>query len=290
MGERIGIAGTGRMGTAFAERLVATGHTVTVWNRTASGTKRAQSSGASVADNLSALVAVSDVILISVRDAAAVAAVIDGLAASDLSGRLVIDTSTLLPPEKERAAARVSDADGAFVDCSVGGTVAPALKGALLGLAGGSDADVARARTVMDHLCKRVAHVGPVGAGAQMKLAVNLPLALYWAALGESLSMLRGAGLSGEVIVDLLASSSAGPTVLGNRAGVVAATIDGTDQPGTFDIDGLAKDLQLARDWAAAKGAQVPLADAAARVYDAAQAEGLGGFDGSSLSRFAARR
>lgn len=290
MTERIGIVGTGRMGTAFAQRLVETGHEVTVWNRTPERTSKAAEASARVADSLADLVASSDVIITSLTDRKALDAVLDGMAGVDLAGKLVIEMSTLLPDDEEEVAQRVRAAGAGFVDCPVGGTVAPALKGALLGLAGGDPADFDRARPVLEALCKRVELLGPAGSGARMKLAVNLPLALYWATLAESLKLLRGAGLSGETVASLLADSSGGPNVLRNRMAVVADTIDGTDQPGTFDIDGLAKDLALAIEWGRKQDAAMPLAEAARPLYEAARAEGLGGFDGASLSRHAASR
>jgi 3-hydroxyisobutyrate dehydrogenase len=101
---------------------------------------------------------------------------------------------------------------------------------------------------------------------------------------------LRDSGLSGQTIASLLADSSAGPNVLNNRMAVVADTIDGADQPGTFDIDGLAKDLGLALEWGRRQGATMPVASAIQPLYAAAKAEGRGGYDGASLARFAAGR
>lgn len=280
----IGIAGTGRMGTAFARRLVETGHDVMVWNRTPDRAGAAAEAGAQVAADLARL-ARCDAILLSLTDAVAVNAVADSLLAADLRGRLVIDLSTLLPHETRALAARISAAGADFVDCPVGGTVAPALKGQLLGMAGGTEAAFARARPILDRLCRRVEHLGPAGRGAAMKLAVNLPLALYWQTLAEALTMIEGEGIPAETAISLLADSSGGPTVLKNRAQVVVDTMQGQDQPGTFDISGLAKDLDLALQQAAASGRQLPLAEAARKSYAAAVAEGLGGYDGASLTR-----
>ena len=67
-------------------------------------------------------------------------------------------------------------------------------------------------------------------------------------------------------------------------------TIDGTDHPGTFDINGLAKDLSLALDQAAQKGVRMPVAETVRRLYADAAEAGLGGCDGASLSRFLADR
>lgn len=284
----VGIAGTGRMGTAFARRLIETGHTVLVWNRTPARTADAAKAGAGVVSSLAALAA-ADTILISLTDARAVEAVVDGLLAAGISGRLVVDMSTMLPDQTRPIAAKVVAAGADFIDCPVGGTVAPALKGQLLGMAGGTEAAFLRAKPVLDQLCRRVEHLGPAGSGAQMKLAINLPLALYWQTLAEALAMLKGSGISNEMAVSLIADSSAGPTVLKNRAQVVVDTLAGTDQPGTFDIAGLSKDLNLALAWAQTGGHPLPLSGAARESYERALEDGLGRFDGASLTRFLLR-
>jgi 3-hydroxyisobutyrate dehydrogenase len=260
------------------------GHEVTVWNRSADRAASAVGAGATLASELSGIVDV-DIILISLTDATAVEAVIDGLIAVGIDNKLIVDMSTLLPDETRAVADKVAAAGADFIDCPVGGTVGPALKGMLLGMAGGTDAAVARARPVLDQLCKRVEHLGPVGSGAAMKLAVNLPLALYWQTLAEALTVLEGSGIAPETAISVIADSSGGPAVLKNRAQVVIDTLNGTDQPGTFDINGLAKDLDLALNQAAKVGRELPVSTRVRQSYDEAIAKGLGGFDGASLTR-----
>jgi 3-hydroxyisobutyrate dehydrogenase len=281
----IAIVGTGRMGTAFAKRLIEVGYDVTVWNRTPSRTSAAAEAGAKVAPDLAA-VAAADTILVSLTDAPAVDAAAAGLVRAGISGKLVIDLSTLLPDETRALAERITAAGADFVDCPVGGTVAPALKGQLLGMAGGTEAAFERAKPVLEQLCRRVEHLGPAGTGAQMKLAVNLPLAIYWKTLAEALTMLEGSGIPAETAISLIADSSAGPTVLKNRAQVVIDTLNGTDQPGTFDIAGLAKDLELSLRQAALGGRPMPLSEDTRKSYAEALSAGLGGFDGASLTRY----
>jgi 3-hydroxyisobutyrate dehydrogenase len=280
----LAIAGTGRMGTAYAKRLIEVGQSVTVWNRTAAHTAAAAEAGATVAPDLAG-VAAADIILLALTNAAAVEAVSADLIRAGIAGKLVIDLSTLLPDETTAIAAQITEAGAEFVDCPVGGTVGPALKGQLLGMAGGTEAGFARARPVLEHLCRRVELLGPVGAGARMKLAVNLPLAIYWKTLAEALVMLDGSGIPVETAISMIADSSAGPTVLKNRAQVVIDTLNGTDQPGTFDIAGLAKDLDLALRQAALAGRAMPLSEAASKSYAEALDAGLGRFDGASLTR-----
>lgn len=287
--ERIGIIGTGRMGTAIAKRLIENGMQVTVWNRTPAATAGAIEAGASAADSIAGLCRVAEILISSLTDHAALSNVHEGdsgLLAQDIAGKLYIEMSTLLPDEQRALEAGVVAAGCGYLECPVGGTVGPALKGMLLGMAGGADTSWDRARPVLEGLCKRVEHLGPVGAGSAMKLAVNLPLAIYWAALGEAMGLLKGQGLSGSVVASVLADSSAGPNVLKNRMEIVATTLDGADHPGTFDINGLHKDLVLALKWAGQTGVAMSVSSEVRKIYDRAIDKGLGGYDGASLSRF----
>lgn len=287
--EKIGIIGTGRMGTAFATRLVGLGHTVSVWNRTPDRATGAVEAGASRAETLADLAGASDILISSLTDKDAIEGIMhgdDGLLAAPIRGKLWIEMSTLLPDQQQALEVMASEAGLAYLECPVGGTVGPALKGALLGMAGGSEEAWTRARPVLEGLCKRVEHLGPVGSGSAMKLAVNLPLALYWATMGEALSLLEGSGIPPALAANIMSDSSAGPAVLKNRIDVVTAALEGKDQPGTFDIDGLRKDLLLALEWASRRNEPMALSKAAREIYDAAVHEGLGGYDGSSLTRF----
>ena len=105
----IAIIGTGRMGTAFAKRLIGMGQPVTVWNRTLINTDAAAKAGAVVAPDIRTATA-ANIILISLTNAAAVEAVTTDLIAAGISGKLVVDLSTLLPDETETIAKRIVDA------------------------------------------------------------------------------------------------------------------------------------------------------------------------------------
>lgn len=287
MSGTVGIVGAGRMGTAFAMRLAGMGHPLRIWNRSPGRMAEAVAAGA-VASTLPD-VADCDVILFSLADGAASMSVMERMASAGIGGRLLIEMSTLRPDDAESLARMAAGAGAEFVHCPVGGTVAPALKGQLLGMAGGSDAAVDRAMPLLLQLCRRVEKVGSPAAAARMKLAVNLPLAVYWHTLGESLRLLRGAGIDPELAISLIADSSAGPTVLRNRAPVVVETLRGRDQPGSFDLAGLAKDLRLAVELVASDGDSLALAAMALRGYDAILSPATAGLDGATLARLIAQ-
>ena len=282
---RVAIFGTGRMGTAFAERLIETGNSVTVWNRTSEKTSAASQAGAIVAEKI-ADAAKSDILILSLSGSSAVRQVVESILEVGNKGRLIIDTSTLLPDDSREFADMVIRAGSHFVDCPVGGTVVPALKGQLLGMAGGTIEDFERARPILEQLCRRVEHMGSVGSGSHMKLAVNLPLIIYWKTLSESLAMLKESGIPIEKAISVIADSSGGPAVLKNRAQVVIDTLNGTDQIGTVDIETLQKDLELALKQAKKSGISMSISEATRDAYTEAVASTLSAFDGSSLTRY----
>ncbi len=281
---RIGFAGLGKMGAAMAARLQEAGRPPLVWNRTRS---RAEATGLVVADSPRALAEGSDLVLTSLFDDEAALAVFHGaggLLEADLVGKLVVETSTLRPHTQIALAAAVAARGGAAIECPVGGTTGPARSGKLLGMAGGAAADVERARPVLELLCRRVEHVGPHGAAASMKLAINLPLLVFWQSFGEANALLRHLDLDPAWLVEFFTDTSGAPSVLKNRAPAIIAALGGHDPgPATFDIDSIRKDLRTMIEEGQSRGVALPATQAALACFDEASAAGLGGGDCSLL-------
>jgi 3-hydroxyisobutyrate dehydrogenase len=284
---KIGIAGTGRMGSAVAGRLLGVGHEVTVWNRTREKTKALEASGAVAVDTAADLATRCEVVITFLTDAAAIDAMYhgaDGLLSGDVRGKLFIDMSTVRPETAVALAAKVRAKGAAFVECPVGGTIGPAKEGKLLGFVGGEAGDVARAKPVLDQLCRRVEHVGPIGAGASMKLAINLPLMVYWQALSEALSLCKPLGIDAVRLMDILADTSGAPNMLKVRGASIAATLQGKETtPVTVDVDMLRKDLRTMIEEARSLGRELPLTSRALDCYDEAAREGWGARDVTML-------
>ncbi|MEO7728822.1 MAG: NAD(P)-dependent oxidoreductase [Burkholderiales bacterium] len=284
---KIGIAGMGKMGTVLAVRLAGLGHEVTVWNRTAAKTQAAQQAGAKVAAKPRELAGSADIIISILTNAEAIDAAYegkDGLLAGDIKGKLFIEMSTVRPVTEKALAAKLAGKEAAMIDCPVGGSVGPAREGKLFGFAGGAAADVARAKPLLDQLCRRVEHVGPVGAGASMKLAINQPLLVYWQALGEALVLCKPLGLDPARVMDILADTSGGPNVLKVRGPAIAKALIGEDTGViTFDIDSIRKDLQTMIQEAQALGGTLPVTARALECFDEASRDGLGKGDATLL-------
>src|SRR6266487_2795308 len=252
---KIGVAGTGRMGSAIAQRLMGLGHELAVWNRTQEKTRPLAAAGAKVAATPSQLASSSEAIITILTDAAAIDAAYhgkDGLLSGGISGKLFVEMSTVRPETERALAAKIREKGAVMIECPVGGTVGPAKDGKLFGFVGGEAADIARAR----------------------------PLLVFWQAFGEALALCRSLGLDSARIVDIFADTSGGPNVLKGRGAVLAAALQGKDTgPITVDIDAMRKDLRTMVEEARSLGKQLPVTSRALECYEEASREGLGKSD-----------
>lgn len=279
---RIGIAGIGRMGAAITARLIESGHSLSVWNRTRSKAEALAAIGATVADSPRALAAGCELVIGLLTDASSYDAVYhapDGLLAADVRGKVFIDMATVRPDDARTLGERIRARGAAFVECPVGGSIGPAREGKLFAFVGGADADVARVRPVLEALCRRIEHVGPVGSGASVKLAINLPLIVYYQALGEAIAFAKPLGLAPERLVDIMCDTSGTPAMMKLRGPSVAKQLGGGTVPPTVDIANLCKDLRTMQDEIRSRGSDAPLVGTVLGCYRALADEGLGASD-----------
>jgi len=291
---QIGVAGLGKMGSAIAQRLIEVGHDLTVWNRSLEKARPLANAGAKVAANPADVARNAQTVITILTDAAAIDAVYGGpagLLAGDVTGKLFIEMSTVAPATETALAEKVRAKGAALVECPVGGTTGPARQGKLIGLMGGEPADVERARPILEHLCHRLEHCGPVGAGAVMKLTINMPLMIYWQALGEALALCRPLGLDPARIMELLADTSGGPNVLKVRGPAVATMLKGGDiGPVTFDIDSAVKDLRTMLGEGKRQGLELPLVERTLSCYEETKGKVSGAAEVSAVSVYWANR
>ena len=289
---KLGIAGIGKMGAAIAARLIELGHEVRVWNRTLEKAKAV--AGAKISASPTELAQESDAVITILTDAAALDAVYNGasgLLQGRVAGKLFIDMSTVLPRAEIALAETVRAKGAAFVECPVGGSTGPARQGKLIGLMGAEPADAARAQPILQHLCRRLEHAGPVGAGSVLKFTINLPLMVYWQALGEALAMARSVRIEPERLMDLLSDTSGAASVLKVRAPGIASMLKG-GSPGavTFDVDSAIKDMQSMLGEAKSRGIELPLVERALGCYQETRQHRSGSAEISTVSVYWANR
>ncbi|MFT7839341.1 NAD(P)-dependent oxidoreductase [Saccharothrix sp. BKS2] len=274
---RLAFLGLGRMGSLMAGRLVAAGHELTVWNRTAERTAPLVDAGARAAGTPAEAVAGAELVITMLTGPEAVEAVFagpDGAAAGLADGALVVEMSTIGP--RAVAALRELLPGGArLVDAPVKGSLPAASSGELGIYAGGSADDVAAASEVLAVLGK-VKHVGPLGAGASVKLLVNIVLGASFVMVGEALALADELGLDQELALTALEGTVVSPLVPRVRKKL--------DDPGSTQFSlGLAeKDLRLVLEAGGVDGGVV--AGARERLA-AAVRDGLGDDDISAVLR-----
>jgi 3-hydroxyisobutyrate dehydrogenase len=276
------------MGSSIAQRLMSVGHEVSVWNRDSAKTKPLVDAGARLHTSPAELVEACDVTVVMLLNDAASEAVYrgpNGILAAKLKGKLVIDMSTVRPDTMVSIGTAVTQQGAAFVECPVGGSKAPAKEGKLFGLVGGTAPDIARAMPILEQMCRRIEVIGGLGAGATMKLAVNLPLLVYWQALGEALAICQPLNLPPERLIDILSDTAGTPTAMKGRGAVVARGLAG-EKPGetAFGLSAAKKDLATAVQFAASIHATVPVTASALACFEEAEAAGLGEADATTAA------
>ncbi|WP_177319690.1 NAD(P)-dependent oxidoreductase [Actinoplanes philippinensis] len=235
---RIAVLGTGHMGSAIVRRLVATGHRVTVWNRTAEKATPLAGLDIGIAATPAAAVAGAELVITMLTDAAAVEAALLGpgdtaAVAALRPGTVVVQMSTIGPDEMRTLAARMPPGVP-VLDAPVGGSVGAAGTGTLAIFAGGSPDVLGLAEPLLRDL-GAVHHCGPIGAGSALKLVVNAAMITSIGALHDTLAVAGAVGVDPAIALQALA---AGPL---DRA-VQRATATGA----SFAIALAAKDLRLA--------------------------------------------
>lgn len=279
----IGIAGTGKMGSAIAARLLGLGHQVTVFNRSRERAEPLLAIGAAVVDTAAQLAQKTDIIVSLLTNEQALDDVYlseHGLLSGDVAGKLFIEMSTVSPAKHQALALQVQAVKASYLECPVSGSVGPAKEGKLIGFVGGEAKDLARALPYLESVCRLVEHVGPFGSGATMKLAVNLPLMVYWQTFGEALSLIAPLRLDPQRVVNIFAESSGGPNMLKVRGPMVVKALAGEQDYGvTVNVATMRKDVRSMLDQAQANHRAMPLTSATLKSFDQAAAAGFDSAD-----------
>jgi len=280
---KIGIAGTGKMGTAIAARLKSVGHDLLVWNRTEAKASAAMALGATWCATPKDLIQQSDIVICLLTNEQALDDVYfsaNGLLSAPAPGKLIIEMSTVSPDKQAGMAEKAAKVGVKYLECPVGGSIGPAKEGKLIGFVGGSAEDLEIARPLLEQMCKRVEHVGNHGAGSMMKLAINLPLMVYWHTFAEALSLIQPLGLDPKRVVDIFSETSGGPNLLKTRGAFIAQSlIDGKSDTVNVTLNTVIKDLNAMKTHAQTLNKKLPLSELAMANFEASSKSGLGDAD-----------
>jgi 3-hydroxyisobutyrate dehydrogenase/2-hydroxy-3-oxopropionate reductase len=282
--QTVAVLGTGRMGGAMVGTLRRAGFDVVVWNRDAAKSEEvASATGARAAATAPEAASAGDVVLSSLADDAAVRDVYAEARGGMRRDSVVLEMSTIAPSTIRSIAPWVAAAGAMFLDAPVSGSVSTVESGQLRIMVGGEADALERAHPVLEALAAKILHVGELGAGATMKLAVNAIVHGLNASLAESLVLAERAGVERITAYEVFASGAvAAPFVLYKRAAYERPD----ETPVAFSLELVAKDLDLILGLADEVGAPMRQAEVnRAEVGDAIEA-GYAQADLSAIARY----
>jgi len=272
--------GLGVMGYPMAGHLVAAGHTVTVWNRSADkGQKWAKEYAGSAATDINTAVDGADIVMMCVGNDDDVYAVAKPALAAMKSGSILVDHTTASAKCARTCNDIANAADIGFLDAPISGGEAGAVNGALTIMCGGDTDIYERAEPVMQAYAKAMKHMGPSGAGQLTKMVNQICIAGTLQGLSEAVHFAKRAGLDVDEVMGAIGQGAAQSWQMDNRA----STMGRGEFEFGFAVDWMRKDLKIALEAAAENGANLTMTKMVDAYYEDVQNMGGNRWDTSSL-------
>ncbi len=276
---KLGFIGLGHLGRAIAERLIAQGVELVVWNRTK---KKAEELGVQVADNPAELTEYVDKIIVIVFDSKASENVIfgkDGLASGNIKGKTVIDLTTNHFTYAEIAYTELKKLGAHYLDAPVLGSVIPAQRGELTVVVGGEKEVYEENYGLFEKFCKAIYYMGKAGNGSRMKLINNIVLGGIMDILAEAIAIGQRAGFEKERVIEILNDGAGRSYILD----VKKKKLLEEDFSTHFSVDLIYKDLHYAQDLLKELGLFSFTTSAVKESYGLLRNKGLGSLDFSAI-------
>jgi 3-hydroxyisobutyrate dehydrogenase-like beta-hydroxyacid dehydrogenase len=264
------------MGRGIVPRLLAAGHSVTGWNRTAAKAEPLIELGMMWADTPRDVAGKTEIVFSIVTDAAAVRSVAlgdDGVIAGLGAGSVYLDMSTIDPEASRDISSRFAAAGLTMLDAPISGSPITLEQGTASTMVGGNRAAFERVEPVLHDIGSKVSYIGDSGAAVQMKIAINLTLIVEMVAFCESVALAEKGGVARDVAVDAMLKSVVASPVMGYRGPFI---LEGNmpDKP-LADVGLQQKDMILALEVARRQGSPAPLAAVANELLNACRGRGI---------------
>jgi 3-hydroxyisobutyrate dehydrogenase len=278
-GHRIAFIGLGNMGGGMACRLAESGYPIAVYNRTRSKAEEAEQLGARVADSPADAARDANVLMLSLADQHVVNAMLfgeDGAMSTLAPGSYILDASTVPPDFARELAARAAEAGHHAMDTCVYGAPMHARSGELRVMVGGDEDDYHAVEAILQTIGKEVAHLGPNGLGATMKLVLNLLMGIQMPALAEAIVFGERAGLPRDKILQMIAGTGYSSPVMTFRCPMIG---NRAFENALFRLSLMRKDVMLVLEKSQDLDVPMPVSESAYAMLTAAKAQGLGDLD-----------
>ncbi len=275
---KVGIIGTGLLGKAVATRLLNTGHTVTVYNRTKEKAESLKILGAQVEVSPKRVAEKSDLVITILKDTDAIESVAfgkDGIVQGKHDDLVVADMSTINPVSSKKIAEKYSQQGISMIDTPVMGGPPLAEKGQMVVMIGGKKELYQKFKSVFDAIGEKTFYIGTNGMAEAMKLAMNLQIAILALSISEGIILAKKSGLDPLLFLEVLNSTYFKTGMSINKGPKMAK---GNFEP-SFFLSMMKKDLDEINYTAKEFGANLPVAKLAKELYQNAAKEGFGEID-----------
>ena len=281
MSEAITVIGLGNAGLSVATALLKHGP-VLGYDRSEERCKLARDAGVEVADSLEGLDGRAPVVLLSLPKPEASLAVAGALASWKNLPELVIETSTVTPDTAQKSAALLDAAGVGFVDAAIAGGVASMAAGEITFFLGGTDANKAAAKPILDRIAAKIHDLGPVGAGMGTKVVNNGVMHAVMVVLIEAFAMSRKLDIPTDTLVEILNREEGLLRPLIHRVG---ERMQDGNYEGGMSASNARKDSVLALETAQQLGVPIFATLASHTPYEIACSKGMGNEDYAALAK-----
>jgi 3-hydroxyisobutyrate dehydrogenase-like beta-hydroxyacid dehydrogenase len=275
------------MGGAIARNLIAAGFRVGGFDVDSGRMNALAAEGIAACGSAAEAAQRADLVLTSLPSVAALDDTVAKLAAAPRPGLILAELSTFPIEAKERARDRLAAAGTIALDCPLSGTGAQAVTRDLALYGSGDQGAFARCRDAFAGFARVSHYLGAFGNGSRMKFVANLLVAVHNAAAAEAIVLGTKAGLDPERILEVISSGAGNSRIFELRGPMMAK---GIYTPPTATMHVLQKDSAIIADFARALGVATPMLEAAAPLYDEAEAQGYAEEDVGAVHAVLARR
>lgn len=277
--KHVGIIGLGLLGSAMAERLLASGFRVTGYDPVAEKREELRTLGGEPVDSPRHVWTVCPRVLLSLPNSSIAAEVIEEAAPQVRPGTLVVDTTTGDPGEVAAFGPRLENLGAGYLDATVGGSSKQARAGDVIVMAGGRREHFEACADIFSSFSRHSFYAGPWGSGARMKLVTNLVLGLNRLVLAEALGFAEASGLDPTLTLEILKASSSYSRVMDIKGRKMLER----DYTPEARLSQHLKDVRLILENGERSQARLPLSTLHRALLEEMEQRGLGGVDNSAI-------
>ena len=238
--KEISLIGIGILGEAIAERLLAEGFILGIWNRTKKKYPNLINKGAEEIINLNDFPSKYQIIITVLKNGKCTSDIIHDI--YPFKNKLIIQMGTIGSEESLKLEKLVKSKGGQYIEAPVLGSVKEALEGKLLCMIGGNKKTFERNEFIFKAICEKSYFLGSVKNASSLKLSLNYLIASLTYSFSLTLRFLQENNIKIEIFMDLLRNSSLYAKTFDKK---LERMLNSNHENANFNIMNLSKDIEL---------------------------------------------